>query len=64
MKYVLEQGKEGVGRDQEGKEGASHLFLAALSLSWVPRAGWGAPIPIWGGLGLDGRWTGTELGWP
>lgn len=48
--------------DQEGKEGASHLFLTTASVSWVPRAGWGTPIPLWGGLGLEGRWTDTELG--
>lgn len=56
----------GVGREGGGvggaprsrKEGDSHLFLTTLSLRRVPRAGWGAPIPIWGGHDLKGRQTG------
>lgn len=55
MKYVMEQGEVGVGRDSERKKGGSHFFLTTLSLSWVPGAGWGAPIPIWGGLNLEAR---------
>lgn len=51
----------GVGRDQEGKEGGSHLFLTTLSLSRVPGARWRAPICIWGGLELEGRQTGITL---
>lgn len=51
----------GVGRDQEGKEEGSHLFLTTLSLGRVPRARWGAPVSIGGGLDLKGRQTGITL---
>lgn len=57
------RGREGGQRPRStgSRVGRSHLFLITLSLSKVPGAGWRAPIPIWGGLNLEGRQVGITL---
>lgn len=49
------RGKWGGKQRPREEQRGSHLLLTTLSLSWVPRAGWGAPIPMWGGFDLEGR---------